>query len=414
MEIAKRKSKPLFVLDKWCNGNKLFGSSAWESNFIDTYEQYVNEIPTSFHFDEYRENKNDGKANETLLGILNVNRPDYIFLIIYEQPTESDRIIRLSTLRKINQEYKIPIVTIFGDLEHTEQRNILRVIEPFVDLVLYTALAPPGIRYPSRKLKYSWVPKCNKYFFARDGQKKTLDVSYVGSSKPERVALLSSLDKQGIQVFHTGGERQVNLKPYDYAEIMRNSKISISFSRAVTSHVANARVFEVTSCKSLLLEQEGMETLKLFKPFVDYIPYFGYKDCAEKIEYFLRNDLEREGIINNAYDKLNRYFSVERFWGEIESLIIATNNSVPILKVRQSSVENYWSQDIKDRAIPILESTQLVGFAGAVKIRYIILDWIARYSLTFSIHRMVLEFSRLPGRVLRKFRRILSVNRLNK
>ena len=231
----------------------------------------------------------------------------------------------------------------------------------------------------------------------------------MGSSKPERIELLNYLLKQNIKVFHTGGERQVNLKPYDYAEIMRQSKISISFSRAVTSHVTNARVFEVASCKSLLLEQEGIETLKLFKPFEDYIPYFGYKDCSEKIKYFLNNDVEREEIINNANVKLNRYFSVDRFWSEIETLISKQNDLALVQRDSQQKAVSYWAQDIKDRAIPVLEPTLLQGLSKTVKIRYFILELIGTYILTFEIHRIVVELLRLPSRALRKFRRIFLI-----
>ena len=97
---------PLFIIDKWCSGNKLFGVSAWENNFIETHEQYANKSASAFHFDEYREMYNDHNANETLLSILKIDRPDYIFLVIYELPTESDRIINSALYERYTKNIK--------------------------------------------------------------------------------------------------------------------------------------------------------------------------------------------------------------------------------------------------------------------------------------------------------------------
>src|SRR3989338_7599288 len=100
----------------------------------------------------------------------------------------------------------------------------------------------------------------------------------------------------------------------EYAEIFRRSKITLSFSRATFSHVINARPFEAMLCGAMVLEQEGLETPKLYTPFVDYVPYFSDKDLLEKARYYLARDEERRQIAHNGRLKTETLYSAERFW----------------------------------------------------------------------------------------------------
>jgi spore maturation protein CgeB len=263
-----------FILDKWCHGNKKFGESAWETNFITSFISLgIENEHHAFHFDKFHDDHPSDNANKALIEAIKLFSPDFIFLVIYERPGYTDKIINIESLEYIKSVIKIPIALIFGDLEHQEQVDILLIIEKFAALILYTAIAAPGKRINCDKLRYTWVPKDQKYFFKNEYSKK-YDLTYFGSPKPERIILVNYLKKNNLDVFSAGGERQDNLPIMDYADSIRSSKICLSFSRAGSCHVINARVFEVISCGSMLLEQAGSETPKLFKPYVDYIPFF--------------------------------------------------------------------------------------------------------------------------------------------
>lgn len=410
--------KAFFILDKWCQANKTFGPSAWEENFVTSFSSLGNYDSIVFHFDEYHDAFPGDSANQALMQSLQREAPDFIFLVIYERPGTSDKIISLETLRIIKEQLQIPIVTIFGDLEHIEQVKILETIEPYMTLVLFTALAPPGIRLNNPKLKYSWVPKSPVYFYRDINAVKINELAYFGSPKSNRIRLINYLERRGIPVLNGGGERQENIPVQDYAQNIRESKVCISFSRAAYCHVTNARVFEVISCGSMLLEQEGMETPKILKPFNDFIPFFSRKDCFEKAQYYLQNNAEREEISLNGYLKYQALFSSERFWLNIFEYLEASKKgqlfvSLPEVSSSQSG-KNFWIQSILHRTIPIFNADQYKGFNNFRLIHYQFLDKVMVTPSLYLIYRWLCRCIECPRRILVKIKRIILIKKFSK
>jgi hypothetical protein len=64
----------------------------------------------------------------------------------------------------------------------------------------------------------------------------------------------------------------------------------------------------------MLLEQESFEMMKLYTPYVDYVPYSTKKDMLKKAEYYLAHDDEREKIAKSGQEKTERLYSAKRFW----------------------------------------------------------------------------------------------------
>jgi hypothetical protein len=404
--------KAFFVLDKWCAANKNWGPSAWETNFVTSYESLKKFEFSSFHFDEFHD-KNPGKsANQGLIDELKNQHPDFIFLVLYKKPGKSDLIISIESLAKIRDELNIPIVTIFGDLEHQEQEDIVRTIEPYMTLILYTALTAPGVRIKSPKMKYIFAPKDPAFFYGDLNVIKKTEICYYGSSKPERVAVIDYLALHSVPITLAGGEREQNIPVMTFADRIRETKICLSFSRAARCHMSNARTVEVISCNSMLLEQAGMETPKLLIPFQDFIPFLSLSDCADKAKYFLRNDAEREEISNNGFKKYQTLFSSERFWMNIiqylEDLKMASGLNKNNRVIKKMGGEQFWLASLSERGIPEISNTSYLGFPCFYRVYYPSLNRLMEspiFYFGFRVFRFIVD---LVTRVLNKIKRIIT------
>jgi spore maturation protein CgeB len=95
--------------------------------------------------------------------------------------------------------------------------------------------------------------------------------------------------------------------------IYRQSKIVFNdYGEIADSAAVNQRMFEVLGVGSLLVTREA-ENLKQEFPNDIFITFRDEKDCLDKMNYFLKNEKEREEIAlrgqkhvleNYAYDKL--------------------------------------------------------------------------------------------------------------
>lgn len=393
--------KPLFVLDKWCHGNKKNGLSAWEGNFVSSYKSLNRELDT-FHHDDLRR-KGEVNLNVRLVNLCKETRPTFIFLVIYELPSKSDDRIDLATIEEISK--TCPIYTIFGDLEHIEQCNIAKKIEPYCRLVFFTALTGPGKRLKLSKFKYSWVPKDPSIFYPSG--EKSFDVSYLGSPKPERLKVVNFLKKKGIPINCRGGERNDNLNIESYAEIIRKSKICLSFSRAGGNHVVNARVFEVIQSGALLLEQESLELPKIFVPYKHYIPYFNKNDLYHKIRFYLDNDAKRNRIIKDASKVLNSLFSAKRFWDEIaEDVLVGDEKKLLARRVFNCPID-YWSRPLYERDVPFFSLEIYSKFPRYKAIIYRIASTVSENNFLNFLFKIFYWLPFFPRRVASKIKQFI-------
>src|SRR5205085_623837 len=106
------------------------------------------------------------------------------------------------------------------------------------------------------KYMYMWDPT-NPKIYNDQKKERDIEISYIGSFKPHRLRKINYLKQNNIKVLCRGGENNEHLSPEEYADMYQRSKITLSFSRALYSHVINARPFEAMACGAMILEQEG-------------------------------------------------------------------------------------------------------------------------------------------------------------
>ena len=311
--MTTQRPKILFICDKWVNGLKKYGLSEWDAGMQSSLESTGLAEADVFHLDDYYI-QNGKKGDEALLQKIATYKPNMIYLITNKLPGTSTKVPDWSTFETIKNEFKIPLIALFGDLPTTEQVKISLAILPYAKLVVATAItaAFARINRPNKYL-YMWVPR-DPRIFNNPNKERNIDVGYFGSPRKDRMPHIWYLIKHNIKVIHGGGEGNEHLTVEQYADRYQRSKIVLSFARSRVSHVINARPFEVMPCGAMLLEQESFETMKLYIPYVDYVPYTSKRDMLKKAKYYLAHDEEREKIALSGQKKTEELYSAKRFW----------------------------------------------------------------------------------------------------
>jgi hypothetical protein len=308
------KPKPivLFIGDYYCAANPRMGLSEWEGNIWASLESTGLVDVARFHMDKYFYHTNK-RGDEALLDRLATIKPDYVVLILYKPLSSDPTVISLQTLQQIALYSKIPIISIWGDLEILEQRELSKQIAPFAWKMIGTA---NKAIVESLGYTYMHVPKDGRVF-NNPNKQRDIDVVFSGSygyGREDRAKVLQYLLDNKVNLVHGGSEGGEHLTVESYADRYQRAKMAISFSQCGGHNVVNARPFEVMSCGALLLEQKSEELAKLYTPGVDYVEWINEVDLLEKIRYYLTHEEERLLISNNGQKKTEQLYSAKTFW----------------------------------------------------------------------------------------------------
>jgi spore maturation protein CgeB len=172
-----------------------------------------------------------------------------------------------------------------------------------------------SFKYPDNHINL-WVPQDHSMFSFVYQSGKSIDVSFIGSVYSDRAMFLGNSSKN-ISIY--GGQRNKRLSSYEYANIIKNSKISINFplSPCGSFHQIKGRVYEIFSCGSMLLERKNPVTSKLFVPGQDYIEFDSVKEMDDAIEHFVNNEYDRERISISGCIKYINFYGSKKFWDAI-------------------------------------------------------------------------------------------------
>ena len=187
-----------------------------------------------------------------------------------------------------------------------------------------------------------------KRFFKKE--KKKIDIFYSGQNKPERQFILSKLSQKiknnffknlNIYInYSSNSDKSKNYLNYSkYIKKFRQSKITIGFSRTIFGlHCCNGRLFQALAAKCLYLEHWNCETPKLLTPYLDYVPYYNFKDLNNKINYFLNNPNDLDKIANNGHNKIKYKFNTKNYFYNLHKFIYGKKRIIYKLNYK----ENYF------------------------------------------------------------------------
>ncbi len=306
------RDKPvvLFIGDYYCAGNPAMGLSEWEGNLWASLESTGLADVARFHMDKYYYHTGN-RGDEALLERVRDIKPDHVVLIIYKQPGSDPTVPTIDTISKLPN-----LITIWGDLEAVEQRQLTELVQPACKRMFGTANKEVVERMG---YKYMHVPK-NPLIFNNPDKERDIDVVFSGSfgyGRPERKEVLEYLVENGISITIGGSEGGDHFTTEEYADRYKRAKIALSFSQARGMNVVNARPFEVMSCGAMLLEQKSPELAKLYEEEVDYGTWTDKVDLLEKVRYYLRNEEERLSIAKSGQEKTEQLYSAKNFWEEV-------------------------------------------------------------------------------------------------
>ena len=233
---------------------------------------------------------------------------------------------RPETIRRVRDDFHIPIVTLFTD---TNSRQSVIWMESYASAATANLIIDSYSTYPEIVENGSiyfdtWTPQDPTVFFPTKAR-RDLDVSFVGSVAryPDRKLAVGLLAASGIDIYQAGGDAEVPLSIEDYAEVLRRSRITLNFSRPVfdePNFQCKGRVWEATHCGAMLMEQENPETARWLEDGKHYVGFADERDLIEKTEYYLAHEDERASIAATGCHKVQADYSATVFWQQVLDL----------------------------------------------------------------------------------------------
>jgi len=258
-------------------------------------------------------------GDKGLVDLIIRTQPDIIILSSYSH--FNLRQPHLETLKGIHSKCGIPFVFIWHDSSGEGAIASAFYLNDLIDLNIMLESGNLAKHF-SEKDRYLrlWVPLDYSVFHPGNGA-RSIPVSFIGSTgsyRNVRTKYLNFLKENEIDLYHTGGQLEHLVSLERYADILRQSKISLNFSFSVPgTHQLKARVFEILFSGALLMEDENSETKQYFTPMVDYVAFDSKEDLLEKIRYYLNHEDERQEIAYNGYIKATQDYNYKVFWNKV-------------------------------------------------------------------------------------------------
>ena len=280
----------------------------------------------SFYFSEYKD------PNTSLIKYCEVVKPQAIMLSINNWPPDSTGPPSVDTFSELNKKLAIPIVMFWFDIHVTQFINMLRKYSDITDLHIIFGADQSSHIPLSQDINYVYAGLAfeNCYFSLLDVS-KDIDVGFLGTLWKERIGYITGLVSRGFNVYTAGGvltdekiivpeskdvSRWITYK--EYLELISRMKVSLNFALLEGGkYQVRARVWETLLGKTLLLEEDNPVTCRYFTPYEDYVPFSGIDDLAEKIEYYLRNSIERDIIRVQGWKTVVDLYNPTRLWKSI-------------------------------------------------------------------------------------------------
>lgn len=198
-------------------------------------------------------------------------------------------------------------------------------------------LADMGIQSSYLPLGYN-----GKIFFPKE-EVRNIDISFIGMPDSERFHTLEFISKyavdNGLSVYICGDwyDKKHFWRKYKYAkkhpelykfinnrmvsaveaaDIYNRSKICLNINRKVHTSI-NPRTFEILSTQSCMFMNTGVDVQGVLVPGIDYVEYDNDSDLINKIDYMLKNVIERKKIAKSGYLKIAKTYSMQTIYEKL-------------------------------------------------------------------------------------------------
>lgn len=273
---------------------------------INHYEPIKYIFPNTIRYNYYERIQKIGrdKMNIELLNFVKKEKPDYIFYITYQNQ------IKLNTLLKIKK-LGVKIIGWFSD-DQWRFDDFSRKISPYLDFQITTS----SVAFEKYKQLYFHVILCQwganqRFYVNKNIRKKKYDISFVGQKYGIRGKFIEGLIEKGIKIITFGRGWSERISFNDMIDIFNLSKINLTISASSFNEnikQIKGRHFEVPMCGGFQITDYVDKLEDYYDLDSEIVCYKNIGDAVEKINYYLRNNIEREKIAERGYiAALNRH-----------------------------------------------------------------------------------------------------------
>lgn len=166
------------------------------------------------------------------------------------------------------------------------------------------------------------------------------DLSFIGTWDKEKERVLSfirrKLDWVDLKIWGNYWEKcedpilkaVIQYHPVNgdyYASTVQSSRVNLGLLShrrfgASSGDLVTSRTFQIPACGGFLLHSGNEEVAKMFCREKEASFFDGDDDLLDKVEHFLKNDLERKAILGNGLTRARRDHSIDRRVDEIERI----------------------------------------------------------------------------------------------
>ncbi len=329
--------------------NKKMLLAAWSCNnkFWVIHQAYHVPLREMFqdvvNFDPQEESYKHGKEimNRKFIELLKSYKPDYImlFLVLDEFYPET-----LAKIKEILPHVKV--VQWNGD----DDIKFDNYTVPYSAIIDYQFISQLQFtkRYDEYKLPWFDTLGADIEKFRHLKLKKKYQVAFVGTPKGERLECMRYLLKKKVDFVLAGAgwkdypefkERYLGqISDEEFVKLINETKINICFSKNYfnSPHVLE-RSLQVNACKSFALTGYVDGYFPKFKEKVDFATFKDKEELFEKIQYYLKNEDERENIAQNAYKKVTSLYSNQKMLRDAFIAIERQKRELNGIRSRRSS-----------------------------------------------------------------------------
>jgi hypothetical protein len=301
-----KKPHVLFVTEKYADGNPMWLSNS-HHNLFGSLECSNLATYSNFYFEDHPQHLDDNLItfHRRLMPDLTV-----ITLLANFPNNPTDKAFKAIAS-------KGPLMFVWFDTVFSFIMKNAEAVSPYatINLVLDNPFC-----IPKDKFLTLWTPQDTR-IYKDPGEDRDIDVSFVGSMSgyPDRNQMFNYLAANcGANIYRDGGQREGGLTPQEYASVMQKSKISLSFSKTRYGHQqTKGRIWEITSCGAMMMEDVNQGTGLWFEPFKDYVPFTSQEDMTDKINYYLSHPNEMAEIAGNGKKKAETHYNPKNWWSII-------------------------------------------------------------------------------------------------
>lgn len=159
--------------------------------------------------------------------------------------------------------------------------------------------------------------------------KKQYDVTFIGGSDRERDSIYNFLKGKFNVKFFGPNYSNGFIRPDEFRQICNKSKIVLNISRGHYEGYSSLRLWNLLACGSMVITKKIPDMTKYLglEDGTHIVEFKNFVELIKKIEYYLKNDNEREMIAKNGLEFLREYRTWENSSKEIIDLISTTNGA---------------------------------------------------------------------------------------